>query len=135
MQAVVRAPHINVVISGHGIKSVVQELKKRFSGARVKYVADGVDPWIDDPITKADEQEPINPFTTAWYRETVKAITPGSRLDAERFKRSMTQARLSELTDIPQHQISEIENGKRSIGKSRAKKLAETFKIDYRLFL
>jgi DNA-binding XRE family transcriptional regulator len=135
MQAVVRAPHINVVISGQGIKSVVQELKKCFSGAHVKYVADGVDPWIDDPVTKADEQETVNPFATAWYRETVKGITPGDRLDAERFKHSMTQARLSELTGIPQHQISEIENGKRSIGKSRAKKLSEAFKVDYRLFL
>ncbi len=135
MQAVVRAPRINVVISGQGIKSVVQELKKRFSGALVKYVPDNVDPWIDDPITKADEQETINPFTTAWFRETAKGITPGDRLDAERFKRSMTQVHLSELTGIPQHQISEIENGKRSIGKSRAKKLAEVFKVDYRLFL
>ncbi len=121
------APHINVVISGQGIKSVVQELKKHFSGVHVKYVADSVDPWIDDPITKTDEQETINPFTTAWYRETVKDITPGDRLDAERFKRSMTQAHLSELTGIPQHQISEIENGKRSIGKLRAKKFAEAF--------
>ncbi|MDD5343815.1 MAG: helix-turn-helix transcriptional regulator [Smithella sp.] len=135
MQAVVRAPHINVVISGQGIKSVVQELKKRFSGAQVKYVADNVDPWIDEPMTKADEQETVNPFTTAWFRETVKGITPGDRLDAERFKHSMTQAQLAELTGIAQHQISEIENGKRSIGKSRAKKFAEAFKVDYRLFL
>lgn len=135
MQAAVRAPRIDVIISGHGIKNVVRELKKKIAGIEVRFFDDDLDPWIDEPITKADEQETVNPFSTAWYRETIKGITPGDRLDAERFKRSMTQNRLSELTDIPQHHISEMENGKRSIGKATAKKLAGVFKIDYRFFL
>jgi DNA-binding XRE family transcriptional regulator len=135
MQAVVRAPRINVVISGHGIRNVVQELKKRIAGIQVRFVSDDVDPWIDDPITKADEQETVNPFTTEWYQSTVKGITPGARLYAERFKRSMTQIKLSELTGIQQHHISDIENGKRSLGKTTAKKLAHVFKVDYRVFL
>ncbi len=105
MQAVVSAPHINVVISGKGIKSVVHELKKRFSGARVKFVADNVDPWIDEPITMADESKTVNPFKTSWYKTTVEGMTPGDRLDAERFKRSLTQSQVSERTGIPQQQI------------------------------
>jgi DNA-binding XRE family transcriptional regulator len=135
MQAVVKAPRIDVIISGHGIRNVVRELKKKIAGIQVKFVGDDVDPWIEEPITKADEQETVNPFTTAWYRKTIKSMTPGSRLDAERFKRSMTQDRLSELTGVPQHHLSEMENGKRSIGKATAKKLSEVFKVDYRAFL
>jgi plasmid maintenance system antidote protein VapI len=47
----------------------------------------------------------------------------------------LTQTKLSELTGIPQHHISEMENGKRPIGKETAKKLAAVCKVDYRLFL
>ena len=43
--------------------------------------------------------------------------------------------RLAELTSIPQRHISEMERGKRSIGKERAKKLAEALNVDYRVFL
>jgi DNA-binding XRE family transcriptional regulator len=135
MQAVVKAPRINVTISGRGIKSVVHELEKGIAGLKVRFIPDDVDPWIEDPVTKADEQETVNPFSTAWYRKTVKAITPGKRLDAERFKRSLTQTTLSKMTGIPQHHISEMENGKRPIGKETAKKLAAAFSVDYRVFL
>ena len=135
MQAVVKAPRINVTISGHGTRNVVHELKKSITGLTVRFIPDDVDPWIDEPITTADEQEAINPFSTLWYQKTVKGITPGKRLDAERFKRSLTQTKLSEITGIPQHHISEMENGKRPIGKEMAKKLAKAFKLDYRVFL
>jgi hypothetical protein len=30
-------------------------------------------------ISEAEEQETINPFSTVWYRKTVKGITPGAR--------------------------------------------------------
>jgi DNA-binding XRE family transcriptional regulator len=135
MQAVVKAPRINVVISGYGIKNVIRELKKKFTGIHVEFIKDNIDPWINEPITKADDHETVNPFATAWFKETMKNLTPGDRLDAERFKCSMTQNQLSELTGIPQHHISEMESGKRPIGKATAKKLAKVFKKDYRIFL
>jgi plasmid maintenance system antidote protein VapI len=47
----------------------------------------------------------------------------------------MTQTRLSELTGIPQRHISEMEQGKRPIGKENAKKLAKALDTDYRMFL
>lgn len=57
-------------------------------------------------------------------------------LRAYRTRENLTQKKLSEKTGIPQHQISEIENGKRTIGKERAKKLAAALNVsDYRLFL
>ena len=56
-------------------------------------------------------------------------------LRAYRTRENLTQKQLSELTGIPQHHISEMENGKRSIGKERAKKLAEALHCDYRQLL
>ncbi len=56
-------------------------------------------------------------------------------LRAYRNREGLTQKQLSELTGIPQHHISEMENGKRSIGKERAKKLAEALHCDYRQLL
>ncbi|MDY0301468.1 MAG: helix-turn-helix transcriptional regulator [Trichlorobacter sp.] len=56
-------------------------------------------------------------------------------LRAYRTREGFTQKHLSELTGIPQHHISEMENGKRGIGKERAKKLAAALNCDYRQLL
>lgn len=52
-----------------------------------------------------------------------------------RGKEGLTQKQLAELSGIAQHHISEMENGKRPIGKETAKKLAAVLKVDYRVFL
>ncbi len=57
-------------------------------------------------------------------------------LRAYRNRESLTQAALAQMTGIPQHQISEMETGKRTIGKERARKLAQALNVsDYRCFL
>jgi DNA-binding XRE family transcriptional regulator len=60
---------------------------------------------------------------------------PGACLVGARAREGLTQMSLAELTGIPQRHISEMERGKRTIGKERAKKLAETLNVDYRVFL
>ena len=61
---------------------------------------------------------------------------PQIALRAYRTRESLTQKELSLETGIPQHQISEMENGKRGIGKERARKLAHALNVsDYRYFL
>ena len=60
---------------------------------------------------------------------------PGIALAGARGKEGLTQRQLSELTGIPQRHISEVENGKRSIGKEIAKKLGKALKINYRVLL
>lgn len=52
-----------------------------------------------------------------------------------RGKEGLTQKQLADLTGIAQHHISEMENGKRPIGKETAKKLAAALNVDYRVFL
>lgn len=52
-----------------------------------------------------------------------------------RYREDLTQKQLADFSGIPQRHISEMENGKRPIGKERAKKLAKALNADYRLFL
>ena len=57
-------------------------------------------------------------------------------LRAYRTRENLTQKVLSARTGIPQHHISEMENGKRPIGKERARKFAEALGVsDWRLLV
>lgn len=60
---------------------------------------------------------------------------PGMCLKGARVKERFTQKELARSTGIPQRHISEIENGRRRVGKERAKKLADALHVDYRIFL
>ncbi|MCB1116133.1 MAG: helix-turn-helix transcriptional regulator [Chlamydiia bacterium] len=68
-------------------------------------------------------------------REIQKYSEGGVMLRACRYKGELTQKALAEELEISQHHISEMENGKRPIGKAIAKRLASFFKTDYRVFL
>jgi transcriptional regulator with XRE-family HTH domain len=52
-----------------------------------------------------------------------------------RYRDDVTQEQLSRLAGIPRRHLSEMENGKRPIGKESAKKLAAALNCDYRRFL
>lgn len=57
-------------------------------------------------------------------------------LRAYRTREGLTQKQLAQATGIPQRHISEIENGKRGIGKERAQKFSKALHIsDYRVLL
>lgn len=60
---------------------------------------------------------------------------PGSYIAGFRHREGITQVALSEKTGIPRRHISEMENGKRPIGKINAKKLAKILHVDMRLLL
>ncbi|WP_028317296.1 helix-turn-helix domain-containing protein [Desulfobulbus elongatus] len=59
----------------------------------------------------------------------------GTYLAGARHREGLTQRQLAEKSGIPQRHISEMENGKRTIGKETAKKLAAMLRVDYRVFL
>jgi hypothetical protein len=63
------------------------------------------------------------------------AKLPGQILVGARCREDFNQEELSERTGIPRRHISEMENGRRPIGKVNARKLAEALKIDPRRFL
>lgn len=59
----------------------------------------------------------------------------GLYLKGVRYRDDVTQQELSRRTGIPRRHLSEMENGKRPIGKESAKKLAAALACDYRRFL
>jgi len=61
--------------------------------------------------------------------------TPANMLIGARGKENLTQIQLAELTGIPRRHISDMENGRRTIGKQNAMKLGKALNISYQLFL
>lgn len=84
---------------------------------------------------EADQESGSRP-----WREVIQELRPNEPVTAgilrgARSKAGITQTKLAELTGIPQRHISEMEHGKRPIGKENAKKLATALNVDYRIFL
>jgi hypothetical protein len=69
------------------------------------------------------------------YPECSEGQLTGKALAGTRSREGMTQVQLSILTGIPQRHISEMEHGKRTIGKKNAKLFAKALNMDYRVFL
>lgn len=67
--------------------------------------------------------------------EHFSEVHTGSYLSGARYRENMTQVELAGRTGIHRRHISEMENGKRPIGKANARKLAEALNIDPRLLL
>jgi DNA-binding XRE family transcriptional regulator len=88
---------------------------------------------ISFTLESGEEDEERIPWRDAF--PCSKDAVPGLVLAGQRKKNSMTQTALSAVAGIPQRHISEMENGKRPIGRENAKKLASALGVDYRLFL
>ena len=64
-----------------------------------------------------------------------KSTEPGVILRGARGKEGLTQTELAGQLGIPASNISEMESGKRPIGKKMAQRLAKVLKINYKVFL
>ena len=63
-----------------------------------------------------NDEEAVNVFETAWYRDVKSKMTLGDNLRIYRENRGLTQAKLGEmLGDVPRQHISNMERGMRSI--------------------
>jgi len=60
---------------------------------------------------------------------------PGSLLRGLRYREGLSQEKFAEMVKVKQPELSKMENGKRPIGKTIAKRIAEIFDVDYRSFL
>lgn len=84
-------------------------------------------------------QEDVKKGSVLWReaaKESIEKYTEqGLYLRGYRQREDLTQKELAEKIGAKQHHISEMEHGKRPIGKHIAKKLAEVFDVDYRMFL
>lgn len=59
----------------------------------------------------------------------------GLVLRGMRYREGLSQKRLAEASGITQNEISNIENGKRTVGKKVAEKLAKVLNFDYQMLL
>jgi len=70
---------------------------------------------------------------------TVEEVFPdfhiGHALRGFRTREGLTQKRLGEMIGAKPSHISEMENGKRPIGKEMAKRLARALRTEYKVFL
>ncbi|MDP3428529.1 MAG: helix-turn-helix transcriptional regulator [Humidesulfovibrio sp.] len=64
-----------------------------------------------------------------------EAELPGRAVRGGRVKEGLTQAELAALVGIPQRHVSEMEHGKRPIGREMAKRLGAALKVSYKVFL
>lgn len=93
---------------------------------RVRQYVDSIEAEGDEGAVSLDDF-----FNSHFPGESKPAVS----LRGARGKEELTQRQLAEMTGIPQRHISEMENGKRPIGKEAAKKLAKALNVDYRVFL
>lgn len=93
---------------------------------------------MSEPMKKRHISEDIEEYED-WrdiFREQIeKHTSQGLYLRGIRLREGYSQKKLGTLIGVNQNNISAMENGKRSIGKEIAKRLAEILHTDYRLFL
>ena len=66
---------------------------------------------------------------------TQKSGEPGVLLKGLRYREELSQIEFAKKLNISQTNLSAMENGKRTIGKELAKRIADIFGLDYRIFL
>ena len=64
-----------------------------------------------------------------------KYSKPGAILRGVRLKEGLSQKKLPEQMKISQTYISEMEHGKRPIGKKMSQRFSKILKINYKVFL
>jgi DNA-binding XRE family transcriptional regulator len=67
--------------------------------------------------------------------EVFPDLHPGSAIRGLRLREGLTQEQLAHLLGVKRNNLSEMENGKRPIGKNMAKRLAKILKTNYKVFL
>jgi plasmid maintenance system antidote protein VapI len=66
---------------------------------------------------------------------TQKSGEPGVLLKGLRYREGLSQIEFAKKLHISQTNLSAMENGRRVIGKELAKRIADIFGLDYRVFL
>jgi len=99
-----------------------------------KALAPFIRKYADQLVLEQVSGESI-PWRESFNRHLPNETISGVCLHSARTSKGLTQKQLADAADIPQRHISEMEHGKRNIGKERAIRLAKTLDTDYRMFL
>ncbi len=119
MQVHVKTPRTKINIEGAVSVKLLKVLKEDFG---------------DKLIIEDDEYELAKKMD--WYKKISAEMKPKDHMRVYRETRGLTQDQLGKrLGGISRHHISDMENGRRPIGKEVAKKLAEVFNTSVEKFL
>ena len=66
---------------------------------------------------------------------TQESGEPGVLLKGLRYREGLSQIDFAKKLNINQANLSAMENGRRAIGKELAKRIADLFEVNYRIFL
>jgi ribosome-binding protein aMBF1 (putative translation factor) len=93
-----------------------------------------------DNVAKLIRDFEVDDGKTVPWREPVKDLIdkysePGVMLKGARIKEGLSQSALARKLGIPPSNISEMESGKRPIGKNMAQRLSKILNVNYRVFL
>ena len=106
-------------------------------------MADYVEVRFRIPASKLAEAQEVlasygaiaeEPGSVPW-EEVYPDFNGSVALRGARKREALTQKDLAHLVGVSQTHISEMEHGKRPIGKEMAKRLAKVLKVNYRVFL
>ena len=85
------------------------------------------------------EEKPVLPPQEKrdWYttEEVFPGFHAGHALRGARYREDVSQRQLAKLTGVSVQNISNMEHGRRPIGKEMAKKLGKVLNVDWRLLL
>jgi len=118
MLVAVRKPRIEVSVNGIGAALVIRQLRKLYPSARV-----------------IAEEKAVDITSTRWWKKMESTSHAGTVLWTYRDNANLTLDHVSKLSGIAKSHLSDMENGKRTIGPRTAKKLGAALDIDYRLLL
>ena len=121
------------VVRKRRTKKALFEIKGKIPKKVIDYFAHEYGAQFE--IIDSDEDF-INIFNTDWFKNISKSTTPGDSLKIYRENMGFTQEELgSKLGNFTRQNISDMENGRRSISKEVAKKLSNIFDVPVERFL
>jgi len=119
MQVVVKKPRIR--------------LEGEIGGSLVRFLRDQ---YGEIEVIEDKDNELVEITESDWYRSFRETITPGENIRMYRQMHGMTQDHLAEkLGNLTRQNISNMENGHRSISKKMAKNLSTLFDVSVEKFV
>ncbi|MDQ7827247.1 MAG: helix-turn-helix transcriptional regulator [Candidatus Eremiobacteraeota bacterium] len=119
MLARVKVPPTDIRITGEGAETVLRDLRRLY----------------DDNLVVEEDEEYVDVEETQWYKKMRADMTPGKALRLYRQGSGLSLADLSEKSGVPKGHLSQMENGKRPIGRNMACRLSKVLGCDYRSLL
>ena len=119
MQVHERTHHINLTICGEGEEFVASLIRERYPDAVISTEDNSSEEWRKTDLD----------------REIKTKKTPGKLLRAYRERTGISIVELAKAVGTKYPNISAIENDRRAIGLTMAKKLGDVLEVDFKKFL